>query len=110
MIYISLILMVASLFIFAINTSPLWLFAIIPLFPLAMGSFGPSVGSLMAQKAGKEVGKVMGYNTSVTSVAQMIGPFAVGILYSISPRFPFFVAASIAVILFLLAIFGLKKT
>ena len=59
MIQIALFLMVVSLTLFAMNRSAFWLFFIIPLFPLAMGSFQPSISSLIASKAGKEVGKVM---------------------------------------------------
>lgn len=40
-------------------------------FPLGMGSFHPSVGSLLGARAGREVGKVMGYNTSVASIGQI---------------------------------------
>lgn len=109
MIHIALFLMFISLGLFAMNKSPFWLFWIIPLFPLAMGSFGPSVSSLMAAKAGKEVGKVMGYNTSVTSIGQMIGPFVVGTLYLQSPTLPFYASALFSFLLFLVAIFGLKK-
>jgi predicted MFS family arabinose efflux permease len=43
LIRLSLLLMAISLFIFAWNTSPVILFLIIPLFPLAMGTFQPSV-------------------------------------------------------------------
>ncbi len=37
-----------------------------------MGSFQPGVSALMAKNAGKEVGKVMGYNTSIQSVGQIL--------------------------------------
>lgn len=59
---------------FSLNMSPYFLFFWIALFPLGMGSFQPSVGSLIAQNAGNEVGKVMGYNTSIQSIGQIIGP------------------------------------
>ena len=72
MIRVALLLMVISLALFAMNRSVFWLFFIIPFFPLAMGSFQPSISSLIANKAGKEVGKVMRYNTSVVSVASII--------------------------------------
>ena len=61
--------MMFSLGFFAINTSPVLVYLIVGLFPLAMGTFQPGINSLIASKAGKEVGKVMGYNTSVTSIA-----------------------------------------
>ncbi len=109
MIRIALCLMVVSLALFAMNRSVFWLFFIIPLFPLAMGSFQPSISSLIANKAGKEVGKVMGYNTSIVSVASIIWPFMVGILYSMGQSYPFYASAAIAFLLFLLAVFGLSN-
>ncbi len=109
MIQIAMGIMAISLALFAWNTSPFWLFFIIPLFPLAMGSFQPSLGSLMASKAGKEVGKVMWYNTSVMSVGNIIGPFLVGTLYAAHPTLPFWVSAGIAVFLFLLAFWKLRR-
>lgn len=109
MIRVALFLMVVSLSLFAMNRSVFWLFWIIPLFPLAMGSFQPSISSLIANKAGKEVGKVMGYNTSIVSVASIIWPFMVGILYSMGQSYPFYASAGIAFLLFLLAVFGLNN-
>ena len=109
MIRVALLLMTASLTLFAMNRSVFWLFFIIPLFPLAMGSFQPSISSLIANKAGKEVGKVMGYNTSIVSIASIIWPFMVGILYSIGKSYPFYASAAIALILFLVAVFWLTN-
>lgn len=63
----------------------------------------------MAAKAGKEVGKVMGYNTSVTSIGQMIGPFLVGTLYQMNYALPFYASAIFSAFLFLVSWFGLKK-
>jgi predicted MFS family arabinose efflux permease len=109
MIRIALFLMVISLTLFAMNRSVFWLFFIIPLFPLAMGSFQPSISSLIANKAGNEVGKVMGYNTSIVSIASIIWPFMVGILYSIGKSYPFYASAGIAGILLVIAIFWLTS-
>ena len=44
-----------SLGFFAINTSPILVYVIVGLFPLAMGTFQPGINSLIASKAGKEV-------------------------------------------------------
>ncbi len=89
---------------FSMNQSPYFLFFWIALFPLGMGSFQPSVSSLMAQNAGKEVGKVMGYNTSIQSIGQILGPIMAGLLY-VTPwsGLPFYVSAGIFGILFILA-------
>ncbi len=109
MIQIALALMVVSLFLFAINRNVFWLYFIIPLFPLAMGSFQPSISSLIANKSGKEVGKVMGYNTSVVSIANIMGPFLVGTFYAVDKSLPFFVSSGIAALLFGVAMLGLNK-
>jgi MFS transporter, DHA1 family, multidrug resistance protein len=74
-----------------------------------MGSFQPGVGSLMAKNAGKEVGKVMGYNTSIQSIGQIFGPILAGILYMTpGSGLPFFVSAGIFAILFFISLL-LKK-
>ncbi|MBC7503868.1 MFS transporter [Candidatus Gracilibacteria bacterium] len=109
MIQVAVGLMTVSLFLFAINRNVYLLFPIIALFPIAMGTFQPAINSLIAEKAGKEVGKVMGYNTSVISVASIIGPFIVGTLYVMNYSLPFYVSTGIAFILFIVAILGLKQ-
>jgi MFS transporter, DHA1 family, multidrug resistance protein len=81
---------------FALNTSPIFLFLWVMIFPIGMGSFRPSVGALMAKNAGKEVGKVMGYNTSIESIGQIFGPILAGLLYmQPGTGLPFIVSACI---------------
>lgn len=109
MIFLALWLMTIAFILFAYNRSTLFLFAILPLFPLAMGSFWPSISSLFAQKAGKDVGEVMGYNTSVTSIAMAVAPFLIGMLYEIDKPLPFLISGIIAFLLFILAFWGLRK-
>jgi MFS family permease len=74
-----------------------------------MGTFGPAINSLIAGKAGKEVGKVMWYNTSVISMASIAWPFIVGTLYSLWVSLPFYFSSGIAFLLFILAIVWLRK-
>lgn len=109
MIQIAIAIMFLSLVFFAVNREVYFLYPILALFPIAMGTFQPAISSLIAEKAGKEVGKVMGYNTSVISVASIIGPFLVGTLYAMNYSLPFFVSAGIAFGLLILAIVGLRK-
>ncbi len=109
MLQASLALIGVTMFLFAMNRDVVLLYAIIALFPIGMGSFQPAINSLVASKAGKEVGKVMGYNTSVISIANIIGPFAVGTLYAMGHSLPFLVASGITCGLFVLAMGGLKK-
>lgn len=109
MLIASLILLSISLALFWYNTNPWLIFVIIPLFPLAMGSFWPSLASLIAGRAGKEVWEVMGYNMSVTSIAQVVWPFLVGTLYTVYKPLPFYVSSIIAFCLFLLAVASLSK-
>lgn len=105
----ALLIMMFSLGFFAINTSPVLVYLIVGLFPLAMGTFQPGINSLIASKAGKEVGKVMGYNTSVTSIAGIIWPFIVGTLYHIGPMIPFIASSVFAFLMFLVSVTLLKK-
>lgn len=109
MLQAALALIAVSLFLFAVNRDVVLLYMIVALFPIGMGSFQPSINSLVAGAAGKEVGKVMGYNTSVLSIANIIGPFAVGTLYAMSHSLPFLVASGITCGLFVLAMVGLRK-
>lgn len=109
MISFAFILLVFSFIGLALNMSPIWLFFWVALFPIGMGSFQPSISSLLAKQAGKEVGKVMGYNTSMQSVGQILGPITAGILY-VSPGsgLPFLASAGVFAFLFLVSL-GLWK-
>ncbi|MBX9809075.1 MFS transporter [Candidatus Gracilibacteria bacterium] len=109
MIRVSLLLMSISILLFALNRNTYFIFFIISIFPIAMGTFQPAINSIIAEKAGKEVGKIMGYNTSVISIAGIIGPFLVGTLYAFSYSLPFIVSSGVAFILFLIGLFFLKK-
>ena len=59
MLQVALAIIGVALFLFAVNRDTVLLYVIIALFPIGMGSFQPSINSLIAGKAGKEVGKVM---------------------------------------------------
>jgi MFS family permease len=72
MIQVALAIMTISILCFALNRNTYLLFLIIAFFPISMGTFQPAINSIIAGKAGKEVGKVMGYNTSVISIAGII--------------------------------------
>jgi MFS family permease len=109
MIQVALAIMTISILCFALNRNTYLLFLIIAFFPISMGTFQPAINSIIAGKAGKEVGKVMGYNTSVISIAGIIWPFAVWTLYGISYSLPFIVSAIISFILLIIGIFWLKK-
>jgi MFS family permease len=104
MIRIALFLLTFGFVGFAFNTSPYLLYFWIAFFPLGMGSFQPSVSSLIAQNAGNEVGKVMGYNTSIQSIGQIIGPLIAGFLYLPGSGLPFLVSAGIFFVLFFIGL------
>lgn len=109
MIRVSLLLMSISILLFALNRNTYFIFFIISIFPIAMGTFQPAINSIIAEKAWKEVGKIMWYNTSVISIAGIIGPFLVWTLYAFSYSLPFIVSSGVAFILFLIGLFFLKK-
>ena len=54
------------------NSIPLLVFFIVILFPLGMGSFGPSINALLAKDAGKHAGRIMGINTSIGGIGGII--------------------------------------
>ncbi len=109
MIHIAFMILAIGFLGFSLNTSPVWLFLWIGLFPLGMGSFQPSIMSLISSKAGREVWKVMWYNTSIQSIWQIIGPIWAGILYTPGGNLPFLVSSVIFWLLFILSIFWLKQ-
>ncbi len=109
MIQLALTLMTISIFLFAINRDMYLLLIIIAVFPIAMWTFQPAINSLIAGRAGKEVGKIMGYNTSAISIAGIIGPFLVGTLYTMDYSLPFFVSSAIALVLLIISFIGLKR-
>lgn len=89
---------------FGMNTSVLGIFLLIWVFPLGMGTSQPAISAIIAKNAGREVWKVMGYNTSIQSVGNIFWPLLAGLLY-IKPgtALPFFVSAGIFGILFLIS-------
>ncbi len=109
MIRIAFGLLIVAFLGFSLNTSPLWLYFWVALFPLGMWSFHPSIGSLLAAKAGKEVGKVMGYNMSVASIGQIVWPILMGTLYTFGYTTPFFISGCIFLFLFILSITKLSR-
>lgn len=106
MIQLALLLLTVWFIGFSYNTSPIYLFFWLIFFPLGMGSFNPGIGSMLSNKAGKEVGKVMGYNTSIQSVGQIFWPVLAGSLYLVpGSALPFFASAGIFWILFVVSFF-----
>ncbi len=108
MIRLAFLVLVIGFIWLALNNDRYILFFWIALFPIGMWAFNPSIGSLIAQKAGKEVGKVMWYNTSVQSIWQIFWPILAGMLYGINIGLPFLVSAGIFWILFFIALWGLS--
>ncbi len=110
MIQFSLIILSVAFFLFAINPYAYLVFCIVPLFSIGMGSFNPSLSSLLASNAQrKDIWKIMGYNTAVTSIAGIIGPFIIGSLYLYNIHFPFWFSLAICIILAICSIFAFDR-
>lgn len=111
MIHIAFGILTIAFIGFSLNTSPLWLFLWVGLFPLGMWSFNPSLSSLVSKYAWERVGKVMGYNTSVQSIGNIFGPIMAGLLYSVpGSSLPFMVSAGIFIILFIVSFLLRRNT
>lgn len=108
MIRLAFFILMFSFIWLALNNNQYVLFFWIALFPIGMWAFNPSIGSLIAQKAGKEVWKVMWYNTSIQSIGQIFWPILAGTLYGINIGLPFLVSAGIFWILCLISIIWLS--
>ena len=86
--------------IYAFNPYAIMVYFIGILFPLGMGSFGPSVAALLSKDAGKHAGRVMGMNTSMAWVGGILWPILVGWLYTIHIELPFWASAGLFGLLF----------
>ncbi len=109
MMQVGFALVSAGMILLAWNTYAPFVFLIIILFPLGMGSFGPSIASLLSQDAGKHAGRVMGMNTSMTGIGGIIGPIITWWLYAMHIALPFWYAGGLFLILFILSVIYLKK-
>lgn len=106
-----LFLVTLGLTLYAWNPYPILIFIIVILFPLGMGSFGPSVAALLSKDAGKHAGRVMGLNTSMAGIGGIVWPILIGWLYAFDISLPFWVSAGLFGILFLSTVvyFGKQK-
>ena len=86
--------------IYAFNPYAIMVYFIGILFPLGMGSLGPSVAALLSKDAGKHAGRVMGMNTSMAWVGGILWPILVGWLYTIHIELPFWASAGLFGVLF----------
>lgn len=109
MMQVGLGILVIGMTLLAANTHPYFIFFIIILFPLGMGSFGPSIGSLLAKDAGKHAGRVMGMNTSISGIGGIVGPILTGWLYAIHITLPFWSASVLFLTLFIATVMYFMK-
>ncbi len=105
MVRVAFLILIVWFVWFSLNQSPVWLFFWVIFFPLGMWSFNPSVWALLAKNAWKEVWKVMGYNTSIQSIWQIVWPILAWLLY-VTPgtNAPFIASAVIFVVLFAISL------
>lgn len=92
MIHIGLVFLMAGFCLQAFNQNVFWIWAILPLFPLGMGTIQPSISSLVARDAGHATGKYLGMNNSYMSLGNIVGPILAGYLYTHSIALPFWVS------------------
>ncbi|GAB0174735.1 MAG: tetracycline resistance MFS efflux pump [Candidatus Altimarinota bacterium] len=105
MIQIGFFILTVGFVLYAINPYAILVYFIGILFPLGMGSFGPSVAALLSKDAGKHAGRVMGMNTSVSGIGGILGPIIVGVLYAIHIELPYWVSAGLFGFLFFACLF-----
>jgi DHA1 family tetracycline resistance protein-like MFS transporter len=106
---IGLFLVALGMILLALNPFAFLVFFVVILFPLGMGSLGPSLASLLARDAGKHAGRVMGINTSMTWVGGIIGPILTGGLYAIDITLPFYAAGGLFLVLLVISFLSLKQ-
>ncbi|MBP9778992.1 MFS transporter [Candidatus Gracilibacteria bacterium] len=109
MLQVGLIILSIGMILLASNEYAILVFYIIILFPLGMGSIGPSLASMLSKDAGKHAGRIMGMNTSITGIGGIIGPILTGGLYKFSITLPFWASSGLFLILFMVSIFFIGK-
>lgn len=65
MMLFGLVMLTIFTYLFGVNRDPFLLYALVVFLPIGVGSFNPSLISLLGQNAGTHVGKVMGLNASM---------------------------------------------
>ena len=93
MMFLGILLLLVWFLFQAINTHPIALWAILPLFPLGMGALQPSINSLVAKDAWESTGKYLGMNNSYMSIGNIVGPILAGYLYGKWYTLPFIASA-----------------
>lgn len=113
MMQVWLTILTIGMILLALNEYAILVFFIIILFPLGMGSFNPSLSSLLSRDAGKHAGRIMGMNTSVTGIGGIIWPILTWWLYGIHDyeiTRPFWASAGLFFLLSLVSILFLKSS
>lgn len=95
-------LIAVGMILYAMNNVGWAVFFITILFPLGMGSFNPSLATLLSKDAGSHVGRVMGMNTSTVGIGGIIWPILMWWLYAIHIELPFWGSAAIFSALFII--------
>jgi DHA1 family tetracycline resistance protein-like MFS transporter len=87
-----------------------WEFVVLLLIALSNGFVGPSLASLLSQKANPgELGQTLGLNQSFGSLARVVGPTLGGFLYGIEFHLPYVFGAAILMFSLYLALTIFKE-
>jgi MFS family permease len=98
-----------SFFLFGQNNFLAAVFFIIPFFPIGYGSINPAIWALLAKLHSKNIGAIMGYNTSSVSLGNIFWPFAAWSLYVFDSSFPYDLSAIFFAIAFFVTIYFVKQ-
>jgi DHA1 family tetracycline resistance protein-like MFS transporter len=109
MLQVWLIILTFGMILLAANEYAFLVFFIIILFPLGMGSIGPSLASMLSKDAGKHAWRIMGMNTSITGIWGIIWPVLTGWFYATHITLPFWASAWLFFVLFIVSIFFIGK-
>lgn len=95
---------------FIYNNNPNWLFFWIIFFPIGMGSFSTALWSLLAKFSNKNVGTIMGYNSSLQSIGSIFWPIIAWFLYTAPASVrPFVFSCIVFIVLFFISLFLERK-
>ncbi|MFF2093121.1 MFS transporter [Paenibacillus sp. NPDC058174] len=108
---ITLCLLAAGVFVLlTLLVEQYWLiFAVTFVIFLAIDLLRPAISTQMSMAAQEQQGYVAGLNSSFTSLGNIIGPIAAGILFDVNLNFPYVAAGIILILCFGLTLFTGRK-
>ncbi|MDD2870432.1 MAG: MFS transporter [Candidatus Gracilibacteria bacterium] len=109
MIIFGLSFLILGFLLFSINTYYIAIYFIIFMFPIGNGTITPTIASMQSKLGNNHVGKLLGINSSMISLGNIVGPFIAGALYIKWSGLPYVFSSILFIIALVLIIFKMKE-